>query len=38
MDRTRAWYENRLFFTLIVLAVLSPGIVKIIASIVGAIF
>lgn len=35
---TRAWYENPRIILLIVLIVLSPGIAKIIISIVGAIF
>jgi len=35
---TRVWYENPKIILLIVLVVLSPGIAKIITSIVGAIF
>jgi len=34
----RVWYENPKIFLLIVLIVLSPGIAKIIISIVNAIF
>lgn len=35
---TRAWYENPKIILLIVLIVLSPGIAKIVTSIVKAIF
>jgi hypothetical protein len=34
----RVWYENPRIFLLVVLAVLSPGIAKIITAIVQAIF